>query len=322
MDSPRMMQTSGLMTALGVGDKNSPPRDSYFWRLWEANKNKAMQMLNSNFVQGIKNGSLDPQTFGAIAMNEAYCSVRAEHGYMQASQRKDNTNQDVQKYFKLMHGHCSQYNKQFAKTWHMSEERETLEKCLNPIKPTKDYADHESEVLTTYPSMFALVAVLPRMYLCSWIAQQLTQPMADENTYSWIVAHQNPESAYVIGNFLEKFTNSINFDKALRIYSKSMDYELEILKTLCNEQPGTTFPNNVMGTFYPRNNFPARNANHVMRENNSRREHGREESMFADRLEAVMMKQEAMMMKHEAAMMKHQAKLQKQMAKLQFKMDE
>lgn len=318
MDSTRKMRASDLQTALGLSNSNPPPKDSYFWRLWEANKATANQVLNSKFVQGIKQGNLDQRIYQASMLNCEYFNVSAEKVYKDACQRADISNKDLQKYLKLRSEECAKYKQSTGNVWHFNDnQQDSSEKNMKPMQVTQDYVAHESDIVTNYDPMYALIVMLPRAYLWAWIGQQLSpsKPGAGygpDNQYkSWITENNNPDCAFLMGNFIEKYTNSINYDKALKLYTKSIQYELELLRNLWVEYPSNGSGRMIMNE-YSEDNFQQRNFKRVQTDNNETATM----TMMMARMEVAMMKQEAMMMKHEAAMMKQEAAMMKMEASM------
>lgn len=88
---------------------NAPDPDAFFWKLWEYSKAYAIKSLNTSFIQGIKNGTLDPRNYDYSMVNDAYYTFRGEREKIYKEQKK-----------------------RFAKKWHIKDASSiaAIEVCL------------------------------------------------------------------------------------------------------------------------------------------------------------------------------------------------
>lgn len=203
-----------------------PPEHSLFWKMWKNNTTIAEKALNTQFIQGIKSGTLNPVNYGAFNISDAYYCFHGAEDYLSAA---DNTNNPILKAFLLKkYNSYQKYYATFPTTWHIKD--------ANGIMPSdicKEYSEFESEVAQHRPSIYTLIVMIPCEYLWAWLAAQLAPPIAGNLYTSWITENNSPSGAYAMGNFLEYYQNEYPIDEtlALQLYTKAMNFEYENFKT-------------------------------------------------------------------------------------------
>lgn len=199
-----------------------PPEDSLFWHLWNSNLDIANQALETDFVQGIKSGTLDPVKYGGFNISDAYYCFHGAEDYAVAAEKAENPvlkaflNQKYESYAK--------YNDTFPDTWHVKNGDGIV-----PLDICKEYSDFESGVVKTADSIYCLIVMLPCEYLWAWLGGQLA-PASASNLYApWITGNNDPSGAYAMGNFIELYRKEVEIDVsfAKKIYAQAMDYEFQ-----------------------------------------------------------------------------------------------
>lgn len=199
-----------------------PPSNSLFWKLWDSSKSIAEKALKTDFLEGLKQGKLDPIKFGAFNISDAYYCFKGTDSYATAEQRADNP------VLKGFLGHkveaYTEYNEKFHTTWFIKDAGSIM-----PPPVCKEYSEYESQISRQEDSIYTLVLMLPCEYLWAWVSESML-PVKSGNIYGdWIKGNNNPDDAYAMGNFLDLYLkanpNKINEGKALEIYKKAMEYE-------------------------------------------------------------------------------------------------
>lgn len=116
-----IMTTSRRLTAAFLDhiSHQSPPDDSLFWKLWNKNSHIAEKALHTSYIQGIKNGTLSPETYGSYVVNDAYYCFKGADDYDMAAKRdndpylKDYLNRKAESF--------KEYNQEFVKKWHIKD---------------------------------------------------------------------------------------------------------------------------------------------------------------------------------------------------------
>ncbi len=199
-----------------------PPQDSLFFKMWNANAGIANQSLNTDFVQGIKNGNLDPIKYGAFNVTDAYYCYEGAQDYLNAeSQATDPT---LKAFLFKKYESYNKYNQTFTTVWHLRDASGIV-----PLPSTLAYANFEGDVASHQLPIYTLITMIPCEYLWYWLANQLAPP-APGNIYApWITGNDYPDGAYAMGNFIATYQQSHNIDEnlAMSLYSQAMNYELQ-----------------------------------------------------------------------------------------------
>jgi len=205
--------------------KTPPPADSLFWKMWNTCKNIAQDTLHTDFIQGIKAGTLNPVKYGGFNVSDAYYCFKGAQDYLAAANRASHPTLSA---FLLKKHHSYQsYNQTFPTIWHVKD--------ADGIVPTEvctQYAAFESQIATNEDPIYTLITMLPCEYLWAWLGSELSPP-TDGNLYAdWITGNDYPDGAYTMGNFIEIYRQQYPIDegKSLKLYKQAMTYEYENFK--------------------------------------------------------------------------------------------
>ncbi|MEM9919286.1 MAG: TenA family transcriptional regulator [Bacteroidota bacterium] len=203
-----------------------PPQDSLFWMLWNVNIGIANQTLQTAFVQGIKQGTLDPVTYGGFNVSDAYYCFHGADDYQTAASR---TNDPILKAFLLKkYNSYKKYNDTFPEIWHIKDADGIV-----PSKAIEEYSNYERKVVQELDPIYALVVMLPCEYLWAWLGAQLS-PAQPGNLYApWITGNNDPRGAYTMGNFLNAYAHFHGIDNglAMKVYTQAMQFEYDNFAT-------------------------------------------------------------------------------------------
>ena len=199
---------------------DSPPEDSLFWQMWNACTDIAEAALKTDFVQGIKHGNLNPQTYGAFNISDAYYCFHGAEDYQTAANRA--THPVLKAFLQHKHDSYESYNNTFPDTWRVKDGSSIV-----PTAVCQQYSDFESPVCANEEPIYALVAMLPCEYLWSWLGAQLAGNEANNLYADWISGNQGSSGAFAMGNFLNAYEKEYSIDraKAMSIYTQAMTYE-------------------------------------------------------------------------------------------------
>jgi thiaminase/transcriptional activator TenA len=211
----------------------SPPEDSLFWELFKNAHSIAEEALQTDYIQGINSGTLDPNVYARYNISDAYYCYRGPEDYKAAVQRaKDPV---LKAFLQKKQESYANYDASLPQLWRVQSSA-----GITPSKVCKEYADYETAVATgTLPLLkdiqdpvYTLIVMLPCEYLWPWLAQQMRPNHA--NLYNfWITGNNDPSGAFKIGNFIHQYeqSHSINHEVANEIYQQAMTYEYLNFKT-------------------------------------------------------------------------------------------
>lgn len=219
---------------------NPPPADSFFFKAFNYNARVANATLNTKFIQGIKNGNLIPDNYGALTVLDTYyCYNGAKSFDIALKNVNPTTEAELHSLIKELGTSYTAYNKYFLDVWHIPNADSVI-----PNQVCIDYVKHERDTATTLHPIYTLVSMLPCYYLWYWISDQL-YAYRRNNLYSyWIEGCHSANSAYVIGNFLHNWQQarkSFNEQKAMEIYTASMQYEYRNFYEACTINEAADF---------------------------------------------------------------------------------
>ncbi|KAA1243959.1 TenA family transcriptional regulator [Aquimarina sp. RZ0] len=206
-----------------------PPLDSLFWKMWNACQSIANQALNTEFIQGIKTGTLDPVSYGGFNVIDAYYCFNGEQDYLVAESKASNP---ILKAFLLKkYNSYQKYNETFPKVWHVRDAGGIV-----PSKVCKQYSEFESNVASHKAPIYTLIAMMPCEYLWAWLGAQLSPPLSGNLYAPWITENDYPDGAYAMGNFLVEYQkeNPVDETLATQLYSQAMTYEFQNFNTAIN----------------------------------------------------------------------------------------
>lgn len=211
---------TGRLTTL---KSDVPATDSLFWKLWNGSLDTAVQVLQTDYFKGIAAGTLDPNAYGSLMVQDGYYCFRGRDDYATAATcAQDET---LREFFKAKAKSYDEYNETYHQTWHLREAS-----GLIPGTDIKDYADYEAYVAGSLASPYMCVVMLPCEYLWPWIANFLDGYTPTNSLYRfWIEWNGGtPNGAYQMGNMLEQYRDKIDEDKAVEIFNTAMNYELKV----------------------------------------------------------------------------------------------
>ncbi|RSC93356.1 thiaminase II/PqqC family protein [Tenacibaculum singaporense] len=206
-----------------------PPADSLFWNMWNACQEIADKALNTQFIQEIKSGTLNPVDYGGFNINDAYYCFNGAQDYLTAMNRASNPTLKAL-LFKKYHSY-QKYNETFPKTWHIKDA-----KGIVPNEVCKQYSQFESMVVSHQDPIYALIVMIPCEYLWAWLAEQLAPPSSKNLYASWITANNDPGGAYAMGDFLSDYQKEKPIDEKLatQLYTEAITYEYQNFNTALN----------------------------------------------------------------------------------------
>lgn len=208
---------------------SEPPQDSLFWKMWNACTSIAKQTLETTFIQGIKNGNLDPVVYGGFNVSDAYYCFNGAQDYLAAESRT--TNPTLKAFLLKKYQGYQKYNETFPTIWHVKDAYGIV-----PTEVCKNYSAFESQVASHEDPIYTLIAMLPCEYLWAWLGGQLDPPSSGNLYAPWITGNDDPNGAYTMGNFINEYqkSNPIDESKAISIYTQAMNFEQQNFATATN----------------------------------------------------------------------------------------
>lgn len=222
------------------GEVKDLPEDSFFYRAFAANSGTADAIINTKYLQAMKQGTLSPDYYGGLTVLDSYYCYRAA-STLDGLLCNINQEQDpaLKTLASTMYEGYKDYNSTFINYWHIKQSDSVV-----PTDTMKAYAEHEHQVMCYQDPIYTLVAYIPCYYLWPWFSKQII----DSDGYNPGVYHSWFENNYYgedsfnsarkIGWLIEEWQNkgkSFDEEKAFEIYKTSMDFELKVFTEAWNE---------------------------------------------------------------------------------------
>lgn len=219
-----------------LDDKTPPAQDSLSWRLWLECQDLAHRALESDYMQGIKNGALDPNRYGQYTVQDAVYCDRAEADYQTVEQRaKEAGEDDIAAFAKARHESYASYNLSTFAAWHIADPA-----AMKLSDAAEAYADFEHRVATEAAPIYGLIMMIPCNQLWAWLAGELRENAGPHNLYSfWIEGNDDWGGAYRLDNFIDAWAaahpGQVDRRQALYTYRSAMTGELNFFRSACGQ---------------------------------------------------------------------------------------
>lgn len=214
-----------------------PPQDSISWKLWLDCHDLAGQALESNYIQGIKNGDLHPDSYGQYTVQDAAYCYSAQNDYQKIQDRaKTDGFTELEAFAKARLEGYQKYNEQFLKTWHLSKGS-----AIVPSQAVSTYIDFERQVANSLSPIYGIIAMIPCDELWPWLATQLKPYATPTNLYSfWIKENDDWDGAYRLDNFVDSWFTAhpevYSYKKALYVMRSCMTCEVNFFRSACAQK--------------------------------------------------------------------------------------
>ncbi|XP_052799156.1 uncharacterized protein LOC128230756 [Mya arenaria] len=134
--------------------------------LWQQTQQYHNQALQSGFVQGIRNATLDPESFRGFMLQDSVFCYEASKNI--AIAESNTTDPFIKQFLQEQFQAYQDYYQALFNTWHIEN--------VSGIKlgqACSAYIAHEHEVAMHYNSVYFVVALIPCAKLWPWIGQQI-----------------------------------------------------------------------------------------------------------------------------------------------------
>ncbi|XP_052798102.1 uncharacterized protein LOC128230119 [Mya arenaria] len=226
LDASPFMVAADVTDAIGV---QSPEilLSEYLWQQTQQYHNQALQ---TGFVQGIRNATLNPESFGGYMLQDSmFCYEASKNIDLAESNATDPIiKQFLQKRFQSY----KDYFQSLFNTWHIVDAS-----GIKLDQACTAYIAHEHDVAMNRNSVYFVVALLPCAKLWPWIGQQIAADTGNFGVYTkWVQENFSPDSSGVTK--YETLINNaeaqgvINRNEALEVYTKSMMGEVNFFGSI------------------------------------------------------------------------------------------
>ena len=198
-------------------------------RLWQRSQDLARAALESDYIQGIRQGTLDPNAYGQYSVQDvAYC----HHGlddWRAAAARA--THPSVRSFAEARVKSWESYVEDTYAAWHITDPS-----AVRLGDAAQAYASFESEVATTYDPIYTVVVMTPCDRLWSWLAQQLRADATSSNLYRfWIEENLDDSGAVHLEQTIDANADLLDEETAAKVFRRAMRGELDFFRAACGQ---------------------------------------------------------------------------------------
>lgn len=235
--SPRRLdvQHQALRT-VPLNDKAPPPEDSLAWGLWLDSQDLAQKALQTQYIQGIAKGTLDPNAYGQYTLQDAIYCHHAQDDYATLERRATAAGDaDLAAFAKARGDSYRSYNATTFESWHIQDPSAV---ALSDAAQT--YVDFEHHLAVDESPIYGVIGMVPCDQLWSWLATELAKVSTSPNLYDfWITDNNDWGGAYRLDNFIDGWFDDhpsmADRDKALFVFRSCMTCELNFFRSACGE---------------------------------------------------------------------------------------
>ncbi|XP_060080321.1 uncharacterized protein LOC132559715 isoform X2 [Ylistrum balloti] len=183
--------------------------------------------LSTCFVEGIKNGNLNPTAFGGYMVQDSVYCCKAKYSIDAAICRAPDG--DVKTYLEKESESYEGYYEELFTKWHIDDPT-----GISLSQACQSYADFEHLVASTEDTIYMIVAMIPCMKLWPWLGKQLEQ--GDHGVYNeWYQNNFDPtyDGYKVLDAFVDDAAAQGTIDdvKAMEVFSRCMQGEYEFFNS-------------------------------------------------------------------------------------------
>ena len=234
--SPRRINFEHAALAAQNISTDKPAEDSISWKLWLACQDIAQEALASDYIQGIKNGTLDPNKYGQYTVQDAAYCYNAAADYQTIEERaKNEGHPELSAFAQARLESYQKYNESFLEEWHIASGNAVV-----PSPAVKTYIDFEHGVAHQLPPIYGVIAMIPCDELWPWLATQLKDDAGPNNLYSfWITENNDWHGSYRLDNFIDNWFTAhpdiYDWDTALWVMRSCMTGETNFFRSACGQ---------------------------------------------------------------------------------------
>tara|TARA_Y100000589_G_C27171731_1_gene637008 strand:+ start:957 stop:1580 length:624 start_codon:yes stop_codon:yes gene_type:complete len=200
--------------------------------LWKNNYDLALKSLNTNFVQGIKNGNLPESNFKDYIAQDYYFLESFAKAYGLAISKSSNKNH-IKVLSQLLIGISEELflHEKYAKKLEIDLTISTIDFS------TKKYTDFLANTSKNKSCIEILSAMIPCMRLYAWLGKSLKNKIKNNPYKDWIITYSDQgfeELAFSLENLIDNWSDSYNFEQLNSLYQKAMELEADFFNSYSN----------------------------------------------------------------------------------------
>ncbi len=227
--SPRRLTHS--LSAVAVPAPTPAVAPGLAAQLWNSSQDLAHAALESDYIQGIKNGTLHPDYYGQYSVQDvSYCHHGLEDWQAAAARA---SHPEVKAFAEARVTTWTKYAQDTYGAWHI-QDPSAVKLCA----AAQAYADFESDVARNFEPAYAIVVMTPCDQLWAWLARQLEPEASPTNVYGfWIKENLDDSGALHLEQAIDANADLLDETKALAVFRRAMLGEVDFFRSACGQRP-------------------------------------------------------------------------------------
>ncbi|XP_062518210.1 uncharacterized protein LOC134193393 isoform X2 [Corticium candelabrum] len=225
--SPRRSTTNPVLLEFAARDQvDGQSKCNFAQKLFSESMDLARKALDTQFIQGIKAGTLDPTVYGGYTVQDAAYVYNGADLFVKLN--KEAAEQglcDLANFAQHEAKSWGSFAQQMLKNWHISEPSAV---ALNIA--AKDYQKFKEDVFESSPPYYMIIALLPCNRLWAWLAKTLEPFATESNLYAfWITGNISTNDHW--DNFVNHHASKFDYKEALEVFRKGMEHEVDFFQS-------------------------------------------------------------------------------------------
>ncbi len=206
--------------------------------LWTKHKDLARASLNSPFVRGLEDGTLDPVAFRRYVAQDAFFLRAFFAAYALAAARTSDLMHVARQFHALMEGVLEELELHARYAATLGIDLETV----TPAPAARGYTEFLLDKGWNAEVGEIVAAMTPCMRLYAWLGQELADAGSDDNPYhEWIRTYASPEFDQLAG-ILESLVDQLAAEcpeRADSVYKRALEWELRFFEAFLPSTAGS-----------------------------------------------------------------------------------
>lgn len=220
--------------SLQYKDKDEVDGGNLSNKLWDNSQDLAYKALETEFLHGIRHGSLHPDKYGGYSIQDAAYCFNAIKDYEIVIRKTKNA--DVKKFLEQRLKGYSDYVDSIKETWYIKNAE-----SIEPGTAAQNYIDFEGKIASNAgdfnDEVYFVVAMIPCSRLWYWLANQMAAYEGPGNAYSfWIRENKQGDGGKKLEDFVNKYQQILDKDEANEIYREAMRCEVNFMRSACQQE--------------------------------------------------------------------------------------
>ena len=182
-DFVRQIKSYRSIRKKAVKQSAKEDKTTFIQDLWDRCLKAGLPQLavQTKWIQGIKNGDLNPNNYGRYTVQDVGYCQRATDNWKTAKDKSKDYDEDIYQYCSDQVKSMMRFTAELANSWHVRPDGVVLG------EPLEKYLDYEEYIVNNYQPPYFCVAMYACYYLWPWVCQQIGEPQKTNVYYGMYI---------------------------------------------------------------------------------------------------------------------------------------